>query len=80
MSFGELRATAFFWLLPIGIKRALTALLDSWATSVWSDRMGTGRAAEIDAKTNFRIGNKVPKKGHYRGSYNTPLLPQCTKR
>ena len=27
----------------------------------WSDCMGTGRAAHIDAKTNFRFGNIVPK-------------------
>ena len=28
-----------------------------------SDCMGTGRAAQIDAKTNFRFGNIVPKQG-----------------
>ena len=69
MLFRELRATALFLVAPHRdeclehLSRVVTllTLLTVEQLLYWSDWICTGRAAQIEAKTKFRLGNIVPK-------------------
>ena len=67
MSFRELRATALFLVAPHRdecmehTSRVVDTLLTVEELLFWSNRICTGRAAQMEAKTKFRFGNIVPK-------------------